>query len=108
MKKLIMLLLIGASPAFCTLRMEVIDQQTVRYYSENPAYKNVNQNEYNEIIRDLVAKTAPRGGILGIGSYELARYFADWRLIGTPTLLQVMKDIEDFRKQFQQDVHRLQ
>ena len=103
MKKLLILLLIASSSAtFCTLRF---DRQTRKYRSDN-APRNVNQDEYNEIMCDLEL-TCPQG-ILNLTAHELVLLFGNLRAQGTPAALQVIRDIEEAIKMYKEDLKRIQ
>jgi|GEM_PF-3900068 hypothetical protein len=105
MKKAITLLLtISASATtFATLKY---DPMTDRISSEN-APKNVDQNEYNNILQVFLANIGPRT-IYQLSNYELATFFSYLQSVGTPTALQLIRDIEELIKEHRKNIQRLQ
>lgn len=88
--------------SFCTLRY---DEKTDRVYSEN-APKNVDQNEYNNLLLEVMNNYKPRG-FVQLTTTEYAAIFSWLRIRGTPTALWLIHDLEELIKAIKREVERI-
>ena len=113
MKKLFMILtIIISSTTLATLKY---DPMTKCFYSKN-APKNVNQAEYHKIICEMtevmsalfMIQSIGTEGILKFTDHNLAFIFTCLKRKETPTALQVIKDIEEFIKEYRKNIKHVQ
>jgi hypothetical protein len=102
MKKIIILLAITSFTTFCGLRF---NPRTKRYYTD--ASTKVDQNEYHNLVCDLEKVIHPRS-FFELTALELAVLFTQLKSIGTPTALQIIRDIEQGIKDRNKEIRRIQ